>query len=780
LRLVKLKPVKRVPLLITLSVVALVGFIRWLHWDLFEKFECITYDMRAREALRFPHSVATNLGFVSIDEASLRYVHTNRGLGRVGFGLYWPRQIFGRLVDELKEQGAKAVAMDVIFGDLRPDHPSVEMANGRPNIDSDVFFAIQLQRASNAILAVTKDVAPPALFRTNAMALGDIETDKDSDGVLRRALAFRIYTNWHSAFRQVAADPEYGVDLDKARVEAGQVVLARSPDLGDIKIPLDQEGNFDVADIGGTDLPAGQSGKAKPFTLQRRWHMGVVLAAQELNLDLDQAQVDLAQGRIELRGPAGVVRTIPVEPDGSFYIDWCIPPERTSVLTHQPIQALLDQYLRRLKGEGPFADVWRGKLVVVGSGAVEGNDLVDHGATPLLKDTLLVSKHWNVANSIITDRFVHRAGLGVELALIAFLGFLAGAATWEFPPFRAIGLVALVLIVYIGLAIVLYVRYRYWIPLVFPLAGGLLANVCLLVWRVVFEQAEQRRVKSIFSKVVSPKIVNELLAAETLSLDGARHEVTVLFADVRGFTEWTDQSQERAAEHVRQHGLIGAGAEAYYDVQARETLHTANLYLGVIADVIKQQDGTVDKFIGDCVMAFWGAPTPNPKHASACVKAAIQAQRAMHDLNQMRAAENQRRQEANPGRVAAGQPELPLLPVLLLGTGINTGPVMAGLMGSGAAESESLNYTVFGREVNLASRLEGASGRGRIFIGERTLEHLQREDPALAATCIARDPLTLKGFRAAIKVYEVPWQKIEGEPQKPSAATAQELPVAKA
>src|SRR5262249_41066342 len=159
---------------------------------------------------------------------------------------------------------------------------------------------------------------------------------------------------------------------------------------------------------------------------------------------------------------------------------------------------------------------------------------------------------------------------------------------------------------------------------------------CLVTWRVVFEQADKRRVRSIFSKVVSPKIVQELLQAETLSLGGARREVTVFFADLRGFTALTGISQERVAGHVRKHNLTGEAAEACFDEAARATLDTVNLYLGVVADTIIRADGTWDKFIGDCVMAFWGAPTPNPKHALACVQAAIAAQRAVYALNQQR------------------------------------------------------------------------------------------------------------------------------------------------
>jgi class 3 adenylate cyclase len=165
-------------------------------------------------------------------------------------------------------------------------------------------------------------------------------------------------------------------------------------------------------------------------------------------------------------------------------------------------------------------------------------------------------------------------------------------------------------------------------------------------------------------------------------------------------------------------------------------------------------DGTLDKFIGDCVMAFWGAPTPNSKHALACVRTAIEVQQAVYQLNRQRSAENRKRELENLARVTGMLPK-PMLPILLLGSGINTGMATVGLMGSAA---EMQNYTVFGREVNLASRLESVSGRGRILIGQATYEQLLRDDPALAATCVELPPRDLKGFRAAVKAYEVPWR----------------------
>ena len=754
----KLKPLKHIPVLIAGGIIVLVGLLQWGRLDFFEGLERTTYDMRARQARKHAPTVATNLGFVFIDDASIAFVRTNRSLG-YRYGLYWPRSVYGRLVEELAAQGARAVALDIIFDEPRPDHPPVRMADDN-YLESDEFFARQLQHARNVILAVTEDLTPPRWFVTNALALGDISTQKDSfDGKLRRARAFRISRKWHFAFRQLEADPEFGVDLRLARLETGQVVLPRAG-ADDVKVPLDQAGNFDLTAFAGDKLPRGVARKAKPFTEERLWHMGIVLAARGLNLDLAEAEVDLTHGRIKLRGPGGVERIIPVDAEGCFYIDWCMPPNHPQ-LTQEAIQDLLVQDCLRLKGQtNELPNRWQGKLAVVGSSAT-GSDLTDRGATPLKPDTLLVSQYWNVANSILTGRFIHRAPLAGELALIAVLGIVAALLTWKLRVLAASALVALLVVIYVVFGFVLYVQTRYWLPLVLPVGGALLmTHVCLVTWRVVFEQAERRRVKTIFSKIVSPKIVNELLSAETLALGGARREITVFFADVRGFSELTDSSQEQIAEFVRKNNLAGPAAEACYDEQARETLDTVNLYLGLVADTVIKQDGTLDKFIGDCVMAFWGAPTPNPKHALACVRAAIEAQRAIYQLNRQRSTENQRLELENLARISAGLRPKPMLPILFLGSGINTGMATVGLMGSAA---EMQNYTVFGREVNLASRLENVSGRGRILIGQATFEHLLRDDPALAATCVELPPRDLKGFRSAVKAYDVPW-RLPGSP----------------
>lgn len=773
-RPVKLKPFKRAPVLIAFAVVVAVCALQSLRLDPFEQLEWKTFDWRARLAAHFPSPAATNLGFVFISDESIAGLN-NGSLG-YRYGLYWPRHVYGRAVRELSAQGAKAVAFDILFGELRPDHAPVPvnavrnpaldgfLAQLHPGqkpvkvddavlVESDDFFAWQMRRAGKVILAAEKELLPHELFATNALSLGDISADKDSDGVLRRARAFKDYRRWHPLFKMAEADPGYGVDLRRARVEPGRIILPRDG-VEPITVPLDADGNFELADFIGDKLPPGMAPKAKPFTDERVWHMGIVLAARELKLDLAVAQVDRARGRITLRGENGVERTIPIDARDYFYIDWNLTP-LDARLAEEPIEEILKQDKARSAGrtDGP-TNRWQGKLVVVGSSAT-GNDLTDRGATPLEKDALLVGKHWNVANSIITGRFVHHSGLALDLFLIALLGTLTVIITWWCRALAATGGVLLLAAGYVGASAYLYVQYRYWLPLVMPVVGAMLVeHVSLVTYRVVFEEKERRRVKSIFAKLVSPNVVQELLGSEKLSLGGAPREVTVMFTDVRGFTKLTDQSREQAADYVRSHRLSGEAAEARFELQARETLQTVNLYLAVVADMVKKHNGTLDKYIGDCVMAFWGAPTPDKNHAVRCVQAAIDAQRAISELNRQRLAENKQREHENARLLSTGGDPQPLLAVLLLGTGINTGVATVGLMGS---DAHILNYTVFGREVNLASRLEGLSGRGHILIGESTYREIQRDAPDLAAKCVALPPVTVKGIRELVNSYEVPW-----------------------
>ena len=437
-------------------------------------------------------------------------------------------------MDELREQGARTVAFDVLFSDLRADHPQVQMADG-DIMGSDEFFARQLHQADNVILGDTGDAPLPELFATNAFAIGDITSEKDSDGVLRPGQSLPHLSSLASRVFEQAAD-EFGLDLDNAKViQPGKIILPQTGTTNTVVVPIDASNNFQMSDFVGPNLPPGMPPTAKAFTDERVWQMGIVLAAQQLKLDLTNADVDLPHGKIVLHGENGVERTMPVDASGYFYVDWQITINDPRIL-RAPIENLLAQNYRRLNGEtNGFTDDFREKVVLVGSTA-QGNDLSDRGATPLSREAFLTSKYLNVANSIIMDQFIRRASPQAELGIAFLLGILTVVLTLELPAFSALGASFSLAAVYTMVSFFVFIRFRLWLPLVFPVVGSIFGeHIVLVAYRVLFEETEKRRVKSVFSKIVAPEIVNELLQeGKTISRRRLR-EVTVYFADVRGF-----------------------------------------------------------------------------------------------------------------------------------------------------------------------------------------------------------------------------------------------------
>jgi class 3 adenylate cyclase/CHASE2 domain-containing sensor protein len=787
-KVVKIRPSSFIPLAISGAIVVLGCIIHDLARKTFlrdskailglpEYVEALTYDSRVQLAARMldPHSVAPDLATLLFDDIAFDRVNSpeySKYLASVTNLLQatkpefrptwpWPRYLHGQIVREIAAEGATAIGFDVLFPEEKND-PPVPLPDGEI-VSSDEFFAREIQKAGNVALGVQNRVLPYEPFMRNAAWLANIS--RDEGAVVRRMKAFdevRIFHPLITAYRK-----SMNLDLDRADVsDKMKIVIRCNPSSeetnpppfvvtlnanGTLKLNLDRELNLG-------DDPAGPATE-KPFEIRRVWNLGLVLAAKILELDLDKARVTASE--IVIPGAHGISRTIPVDPNGYFYVDWSITYDaiksNKTPIYFGHITELLIRDFGRTRQHDDGGSPYRRKAVLIGSVA-SGNNVSDYGETPLERRTPLVTAHLNIANSVITGRFIQRSSLLVELLVIALLGMTAGLVAGRSDVGIALGSIAALAVAYIVIATWLYVHDRYWIPIFMPMAGGLLFPVMgVQGYRVFFEEKEKRRVRGIFSKMVSPEIVKELLAAEKLSLKGKRRRITVFFADVRGFTELTDAAQSIAEDYITQKNIMGVEAEKIYDKQSADILETVNLYLRTISDIIYKHQGTFDKYIGDCVMAFWGDPKPDDKHAVKCVQAAIEAQRTLNELNRERAAENEWRASENTARAAGGKDPLPLLPLLSLGTGINTGYAIMGLMGS----DEICNYTAFGREVNLASRLEGISGRGRILITQATFEELKSNDPALAATVVALEAVPVKGFRQPVKIFEVPWRTAE-------------------
>lgn len=715
--------------------------------DIFNGLELILFDWRVRQASQRGHAMDPRLGLLAIDNGTIEDLRRGILIGEPLRPL-WRRDVYARALRELRAQGARAVAFDILLGEHYED--LVQEEESKPPIQADQWLADEIRKFGDVYLGATAELGAAPLFWSAAKAVGDVESPKDVDGSVRRV---RAYTDVEGlsldlllALRSMKLDCPSAMELEMRGIEVP------TNHLFTLNLETGESTLFPISPDGTVLMPQGRRSVEMPvFRKHRRWNLGILLAASAMGLDLDSAK-HLPEG-IVLTGTNGVRRVIPADSLGYFHIDWLAAATNQATLYQRPMsEVIASDTLRHTEPGTTISNRWSGKLVLLGSTAT-GNNLTDFGATPLAAKDFLVSTYPNVAQSVLSGRFVHRWPEWAELLLTVSFTLGAAILTWTVRPAWALGGVLALASTHVFVAFWAYSSFRLWIPVSHPVSGALLiAFPAMVTYRAVFAQKEQQRVRSVFSKIVSPNVVQELLKADRLGLEGARRKVTVFFADVRGFTEMTDRFQADAETEVRAKGFTEAEAEKFYEVQAGEVLRTVNTYLATIADVVKFHNGTLDKYIGDCVMAFWGAPAPIEKHAVSAVIAAIDAQRAVARLNEARSRENEER--------ARQVPPLSPLPLLALGTGINTGSVTVGLMGS---EAHILNYTVFGREVNLASRLEGVSGRSRIIIGEGTYQELVRLAPALAATCVPQEPVAVKGFRQVITVYEVPWQRAAEE-----------------
>ncbi len=720
--------------------------------DILQRLEWASFDWRVQSAADQSPS-SSDVALVFADNDTVFALGHAEAIADEHYDLFWPRwPVFGRVLRELRAQGSRAIAFDVLLPDRRFSEDNLELRNtnvlrvlGSNVIDSDYLFSQELARpGAPAILAIEPDGLPIGLFRARAAAMGDASSPRDADSVARRVRAFTRFRRLNSEIELFA----YNRNLNLVYSPAGTVQLM-DPDTGVTNQVLEPDSQGRVA------LPVNPKfGRLTlVYTNQIVWHLGITLAAQALGLDLQAPEFE--PGGVRLHGPNGVQRFIPTDDAGYLTVDWQLAINRTNLFLQQNLTSLLRSHAQREYEGAHVTPLFTNRLVVIGSTA-SGSNLSDRGATPLDKSDFLVSTHLNVAEMVLRQHFIRRTTPLGEAGCVALLGLLASVLTW-----RLRGLIPLTIVLSFGflwfvLALWLYVQHRFWLPIAHPVLGGLLLNYAGMVsHRALFEQREQQRIRSFFNRMVSPDIVQDILATGKLNLGGTRRQVTVFFADIRGFTEMTDTSQQAALEHVRSAGLTEAEAEVYFEQQAGEVLNTVNRYLSTISDVIKFHRGTLDKYIGDCVMAFWGAPISNPRHTVDAVVAAVDAQLAVERLNRHRDRQNEEIRKENLERATRGELPMPIHPILNLGSGLNSGNVTFGIMGS---EAHIVNCTVFGREVNLASRFESASGHARILIGEATFREIERHAPSLAAVCVELPPIPVKGFRLPVPVYEVPWR----------------------
>jgi adenylate cyclase len=353
-------------------------------------------------------------------------------------------------------------------------------------------------------------------------------------------------------------------------------------------------------------------------------------------------------------------------------------------------------YADVIQGNFNPADI-KDKLVLVGMTA---SGWTDFWVTPVSTEKMFgVEIHANALDTILKGSFLEEASKLIAALTVLFMVVVMGFVL-SLVGLRWGTVLAVVLFVGYGLGVFFAFDSGYILNIFYPLISLPIMYVTAVISRMFAAQADQSEVTQLFGRYVSPQVASEILGladADQLRLGGSRRDVTVMFADMRGFTALSEK------------------------LSPEEIVATLNKYLSLIIERVLANEGMINKFAGDNIMAVWNAPQDQPSHALLAVKAALEGQQAIADM-----------------------PQDDSLPKVQFGIGINTGPAVAGNVGSeGRTE-----YTIIGDTVNLASRLCSNAPGGQTWIGPNIYEQVKD-----AVDVEALEPQKFKGKAEPIPVY---------------------------
>jgi adenylate cyclase len=427
---------------------------------------------------------------------------------------------------------------------------------------------------------------------------------------------------------------------------------------------------------------------------------------------------------------------IPIDERGQMLVNFMGPPSSAVAGAYRtyPVHSY-SRHAASPPGSDPATwDDTRGmenKIVLVGAfsqGMAEDQKTTPYGLM------FGVEIHANALNTILMGNFLRYAPLWLSLlilfGIVMLTAFMSGRLSTVLSLLVLLGMVA----VYFVLVLIVFDFSAYILTLSAPLIGAFLCSLAVIAYRTVFEERDKRRNKAMFGKMVGPEVLKEILE-HGVEPGGRDRHMTVFFSDIRGFSSISER------------------------MSAQELLIYLNRYLSYMADTVKDYNGTIDKYIGDAVMGYWGAPIDQPEHALLACKCALKSMEVLKQFNEEWLMEHP---EDHPADI---------------GIGISTGIMTAGLMGS----RDHLNYTLIGDAVNLGSRLEGANkeyysasqGAGhysRILISENT--YLEVKDKVIARDL---DVVRVKGRQQPTVIYELIDVVGGYEPPKPPKAKGKML-----
>ena len=298
------------------------------------------------------------------------------------------------------------------------------------------------------------------------------------------------------------------------------------------------------------------------------------------------------------------------------------------------------------------------KIVLIGASAL---GLADLKITPFSVGMPGVEKHGHIVASLLERRTLQKSPYALDLSLVVVIGLLLSLGLLRVKAITGILISLLTLASFMTAGHFLFLNNGIMINMAYTATEIILLYVGITAYRYTSEERQAKKIKQMFSSYVTERVMNELIKDPNMAkLGGARREITILFSDIRGFTSF---SESRAPEAV---------------------VTQLNEYLGAMTEIVFKHEGTLDKFIGDGIMAFWGAPLKQENHVELALKCALDMVGRLSELQKQRKLEGK-------------------LPSFSIGIGLNTGDVIVGNIG---IEGKKIDYTVIGDHVNLASRVE--------------------------------------------------------------------------
>lgn len=352
-------------------------------------------------------------------------------------------------------------------------------------------------------------------------------------------------------------------------------------------------------------------------------------------------------------------------------------------------------------------DDLKDKVFFYGMTAPGGHDL---NPTPYSSRYPMVGLHVNVFNSIVTHNFLRTVPKGWNIAVILMLGLLIGLVIPRFKALLGAGVMFGILVVYVGSAFLLFAKGGVWIDELGPVATLIGGYLTITLYNYISEESQKNFIRGAFGQFLAPAVVDEIVQnPEMLDLGGRARDMTSFFSDVQGFTSL---SEELGAERL---------------------VRLLNIYLGDMTEIIDGYGGTVDKFEGDAVLAFYGDPRPFEDHARRACLACLDMQVRLLVLRE------QWRQEGE-------WPESVLN--MRVRMGMSSGTIMVGNMGS----VSRMDYTMMGDTVNLAARLEPANKEYGTYVMVSQFTYEEAKDFVEARKL---DTIRVVGKDEATMVYEL-------------------------